>query len=182
MAKDYFSREVCEQLAHELVTEQAELKKHEALVKTMKEKIVEGKEQLINLLIGGKTFNSHGRKKTALDITYYEESDSLLVVVTFGLDPSNVGRCVRMTRKENALLKDYKELRLCCAFGYSDGDGIDAIRIARKLEMLKNHISLVYKVSWKIDLTRCCSKDFFEKSGLDAGIDGKDLMLEDMVY
>lgn len=31
MAKDlFFSREVCEQLAHELVTEQTELLKHEA--------------------------------------------------------------------------------------------------------------------------------------------------------
>lgn len=182
MAKDlFFSRELCEQLAHELVTEQAELLKHEALVKTMKAKIVEGKEQLINLLIGGKTFDSYGKKKTALGITYYEESDSLIVVVTFGRDPKNVGRGVRLTRREKALLEDYDYLRRCCAFGFSDGEGIDAVRTARKLEALKNHIYLVYNSTWKIDLENPNNSEFFNKSGLKVGRDGKDLMLEDLV-
>ena len=71
MAKDFFSKEVCEQLAHELVTEQAELLKHEALVKTMKEKLVEGKKQLIWSLIGRKTFLFEGKRMTALAIDFY---------------------------------------------------------------------------------------------------------------
>ena len=42
MAKDFFSSEVCELLARELVTEQAELLKHEVLVKEIKAKLIEG--------------------------------------------------------------------------------------------------------------------------------------------
>ena len=105
----------------------------------------------------------------------------MIVVVTFGCDPKDVVKGVRLTRREKALLEDYDYLRRCCADVFCDGDGIDAIRTARKLETLKNHISLVYPGAWKIDLTRCCAKDFFEKSGLDAGIGGIDMMLEDLI-
>lgn len=182
MAKDlFFERQVCERLAHELVTEQAELLKHEAIVNTMKAKIVEGKEQLINSLIGGKTFKALRGKRTALEITYYEEPDSLMVVVTFGRDPNDVVKDVRLTRSEKALIEDYDDLRRCCAYGFSDGDGIDAIRIARKLEVLKHHIYLVYPCVWKIDLENPGNSDFFKRSGLDVEMDGKDLMLEDLV-
>lgn len=182
MAKDlFFSRDVCEQLARELVTEQAELLKHEALVKTMKAKIIEGKEQLINSLIGGKTFKARGGKRTALEITYYEEPDALMVVVTFGRNPEDVVKGVRLTRREKALIEDYDWLRSGCANGFSDGDGIDAISTAEKLQTLKNHIYLVYPCVWKIDLRNPVSSDFFKKSGLDFEKDGKGLMLEDLV-
>lgn len=182
MAMDlFFERQVCEQLARELVTEQAELLKHEALVKTMKAKIIEGKEQLINSLIGGKTLQTRGKKETVLEINFYEETDCLLVVVTFGVNPNDVIKGKSLTRREKALLDDYDYLRRCCAFGFSDGDGIDAVRIARKLEALKNHIYLVYRSTWKIDLENPGNSDFFKKSGLKVGKDGIGMMLEDLI-
>ena len=177
----YFSSEVCEQLARELVTEQAELLKREALVKTMKAKIIEGKEQLINSLIGGKTFKARSGNRTALEITYYEEPDSLMVVVTFGRDSKDVVKDVRLTRREKALIEDYEDLRRCCANGFKDGDGIDAISIAEKLGVLKHHIYLVYPSVWKIDLSNPDSNDFFKRSGLDTKMDDKNLMLEDLI-
>ena len=181
MTKDlFFSRDVCEQLARELVSEQTELLKHEALVKTMKAKIVEGKEQLINSLIGGKTFKARRGNRTALEITYYEEPDSLMVVVTFGRNPEDVVKGVRLTRREKALIEDYEWLIGSGANGFSNGDGIDAVKSARKLEVLKHHIYLVYPSVWKIDLTNLDSSDFFKRSGLEVE-DGKGMMLEDMV-
>lgn len=181
MTKDlFFSRDVCEQLARELVTEQAELLKHEALVKTMKAKIIEGKEQLINSLIGGKTFKARRGNRTALEITYYEEPDSLMVVVNFGLDPKYVTKDVPLTRREKSLIEDYEWLIGSGANGFSNGDGIDAVKSARKLEVLKHHIYLVYPSVWKIDLTNPDSSDFFKRSGLEVE-DGKGMMLEDMV-
>ena len=51
MAKDFFSSEVCELLARELVTEQAELLKHEVLVKEIKAKLIEGRRLTLPLRI-----------------------------------------------------------------------------------------------------------------------------------
>ena len=54
MKCDYFNSEICKQLACDLVTEQAQLMKHEALANEIKAKIVEGKQKLIKKLILGK--------------------------------------------------------------------------------------------------------------------------------
>ena len=180
MAKDYFSKEVCERLAHELVTEQAELLKHEALVKTMKEKLVEGKKLLIRSLIGRKTFLIEGKWMTALAIDFYVEADSMVVYVTFGLDPADVvGGCL-LTRKEERLLKDYSMQRKCCREpGYEDVDK-DTLETAESLAFLKNGINLIRSYAWTVDFSNPSSKDFFAESSLVVLDEYGSIMLEDL--
>ena len=166
MAKDYFSKEVCERLAHELVTEQAELLKHEALVKTMKEKLVEGKKLLIRSLIGRKTFLIEGKWMTALAIDFYVEADSMVVYVTFGLDAADVVGDRLLTRKEERLLKEYNMLRKCCREpGYEDVDK-DTLEAAETLALLKNGINLLRYYTWTVDFSNPSSKNFFTESSL----------------
>ena len=166
MAKDFFSKEVCEQLAHELVTEQAELLKHEALVKTMKEKLVEGKQQLIRSLIGRKTFLIEGKWMTALAIDFYVEADSMVVYVTFGLDAADVVGNRLLTRKEQRLLKDYSmQRKLCRELDYEDVEK-EALETAETLAFLKNGINLIRHYAWTVDFSNPSSKNFFTESSL----------------
>lgn len=108
MRKDYFSSQVCEQLATDLVQEQVELMKHEVLVKEIKAKLIEGKQQLIKKLIFGKTFRLEGKKMTALEIHFNEKDGKLQVHLEMGLAPaSEVTPCL-LTRNEKQLLKEYR--------------------------------------------------------------------------
>ena len=175
-----FSKDVCEQLARELVTEQAQLVKHEALVKTMKAKIVAGKQQLIKHLIGGKVIKLYGKKRTVLNITFYEEPDSMMVVVTCGLNPDDVTKGLSLTRSEKRLIEDYDFCRICCDDPFDEESGIDAIRTAEKIELLKNHICLLTEFSWTVDFSNPSSYGFFENSGLDFSDGGNTVMLEDL--
>lgn len=166
MAKDFFSKEVCEQLAHELVTEQAELLKHEALVKTMKEKLVEGKKQLIWSLIGRKTFLFEGKRMTALAIDFYVEADSMVVYVTFGLDAADVVGDRLLTRKEKCLLKEYNmQCKLCREPGYEDVEK-EALETAETLAFLKNGINLLRYYAWTVDFSNPSSSNFFTESSM----------------
>lgn len=180
MAKDYFSREVCEQLAHELVTEQAELLKHEALVKAMKKQIVEGKQQLIRSLIGRKTFLIEGKWMTALAIDFYVEADSMVVYVTFGLDPADVVGDRLLTRKEQRLLKEYNmQRKLCREPDYEDVEK-EALETAETLAFLKNGINLIRHYTWTVDFSNPSSSNFFTESSLMVLDEYGTILLEDL--
>ena len=180
MAKDFFSKEVCEKLAQELVTEQAELLKHEALVKTMKEKLVEGKKQLIRSLIVGKTFLFEGKRMTALAIDFYVEADSMVVYVTFGLDAADVVGDRRLTRKEKRLLKEYNMLRKFCREpGYEDVEK-ETLEAAETLALLKNGINLRRYYGWTVDFSNPSSSNFFTESSMTVLDEYGTILLENL--
>ena len=90
-----------------MVTEQAELLKHESLVEQIKTKLVEGKQQLIEHLILGKELYYKGKKRTALHVNFYLEGDKMEVVVTMGIAPDGLVPRNRLTKKERMLVDVY---------------------------------------------------------------------------
>ena len=181
MAKEiYFSSQVCEQLARELVTEQAEMLKHEALVKEIKAKLVEGKQQLIRKLIERKTFLLNGKKRTVLLVEFDEYQDNMRIEMTMGLDPKEIDLPTSMTRKEKELLRDYKDCLLFCYEDQSEWACIDALEIANELKSLKNGIYLSYVTIGEIDFSNATTPGFFEQSGLEVRDEGGYYMLEDL--
>jgi hypothetical protein len=186
MAKElFFSSQVCEQLARELVTEQAEMLKHEALVKEIKAKLIEGKQQLIRKLILGKTFRLEGKKMTALEILFDEKDGKLQVHIEFGLDPeSEVTPCL-LTKNEKQLLKEYRNCLEACCYGLEYMSN-DTLEIARRLGCLKNSIILTRCYCWEIDINNTTTPGFFSKSGLTTGrfigVGTKPEMLEDVRF
>jgi hypothetical protein len=108
MKKDFFNCELCEQLARELVTEQAELLKHEVLVKEIKAKLVEGKQQLIRKLISCREFFLDGKNQLALYVSFDERWDDLRVSVTLGLDPDDPAVTAPLTKKEHESMHHHK--------------------------------------------------------------------------
>ena len=102
MNKEY-SLELCKQLACELVTEQAEVVKHQAIIETIKDAIVKKKQQVIEQRLLGKMTNILRYDHLVLDIDVEKQDESILVSVTFGLDPDEVIKIYGpMTRNEKS--------------------------------------------------------------------------------
>lgn len=181
MTKDYFSSEVCEQLARELVTEQAELLRHNVLVNEIKEKLYEGKKQLIRKLIQGKPFLINGKKRTALSVGFAELQDLLRVRVTFGEDPNDVKLPPKMTRREKDLFWEYTDYMLFFKDELDDWAGKEALVRSGALSMLKNHICVTFPEFWVIDFSNATTPGFFGQSGLEIHTKDGCYMLEDMV-
>lgn len=181
MNKNFFNNQVCEQLARELVTEQAELLKHETLVKEIKAKLVEGKRQLIKKLIEGKDIYLDGRKRTALLVSFEVEEDRMMVVVTMGLEADHFTVPRNLTKREKELVQDYKFFLDSCKGEFYEDDGVEAIEVADKLAELRNQIRLTYCTAWEIDFCNATTPDFFENSGLEVHRENGDYLLEDLI-
>ena len=169
MKKDFqISAQVCEQLAQQLVSEQVEVLKHETLVKEIKAKLIEGKMQLIKKLIMGKNFRLEGKKMTALEILFDEKDGKLHVHLEMALDPASEVMPCLLTKNEKQLLKEYRNCLEACCFGL-DFMSRDTLETARRLECLKNRISLTRCYCWVIDLNDATTPGFFSESGLTTG-------------
>ena len=169
MAKEnVISSQVCEQLAQQLVTEQVEMLKHEALIKEIKARLAEGKQQVIRKLILGRTFRLEGKKMTALKLLFDEKDGKLQVHVEMGLDPkSEVTSCL-LTRKEEQLLREYRNSLAAYHYGL-DIMVKNTLETARRLSCLKNCIILTRCYCWRIDLDNATTPGFFSESGLTTG-------------
>lgn len=181
MAKDYFSSEVCEQLACDLVTEQAEFLKHQSNVKGIKERLVEGKSQLIRKLILGKSFMISGKKRTVLNLEFEETDGILKVWATICLDPEEINLPAKITRREKKLFWFYKDYLQFCYDDLDGQAGQEVLSLADELHALKNHIHLKYTTEWLIDFSNATTPGFFGQSGLEIHTKDGYSMLEDLI-
>lgn len=177
----YYSSQVCEQLACELVTEQAQLLKHEALVNELKATIVEGKKQLIKKLILGKEFLLEGKRMVAIEISFFERLDDMEVTVTMGLDPDECIMPDSATKREQRLLGLYKDSFYSCKEYQDETSGSEASYWAHRLFRLKNHHLLTQCFWGRIDFANATTPGFFEQSGIVIHEENGYYMLEDLV-
>jgi hypothetical protein len=180
MKKDFYLTEVCERLAGDLVREQATLLKHEAIVKDIKAKLVEGKQQLIKQLILGKVFDYKDQKMTALCVDFGELKDNMLVEVTMGMSPEYYIQNCALTKREKLLIDDYESLCEHCREEADDYFGNEARETAYELMRLKNGVWLIRTYSWEVDFSNAGSTDFFKESGLVVHEEGISYLLEEM--
>jgi len=177
----YYSSQVCEQLACELVTEQAQLLKHETLVNELKEKIVEGKKQIIKKLILGKEFLLEGKRMIAIKISFFERMDDMEVTVTMGLEPDECIMPNSVTKREQRLIDLYKDSCYSCKEYQDENSGSDASYWADRLLRLKNHHLLTQCFWGRIDFANATTPGFFEQSGIVIHEENGYYMLEDLV-
>jgi hypothetical protein len=177
----YYSSQVCEQLACELVTEQAQLLKHETLVNELKEKIVEGKKQIIKKLILGKEFLLEGKRMIAIKISFFERMDDMEVTVTMGLEPDECIMPNSVTKREQRLIDLYKDSFYSCKECHDENSGSEASYWAHRLFRLKNHHLLTQCFWGRIDFANATTPGFFEQSGIVIHEEKGYYMLEDLV-
>ncbi len=180
------SSEVCKQLACELITDQAEVVKRQAIIETIKDAIVKKKQQLIELRLLGKMTSYLGYDHLVLDIDVEKQDESILVTVIFGLDPDEVIKNYGpMTRNEKNEFEQYKLEYEHCKRKYDIDNAYEAIFAANRLRTLKNHIYLTEECSWRIDYSQATTACFYQNSGLYTsnykGNSVETVLLEDLI-
>ena len=181
MVKNFvFNGQVCEQLACELVTEQAQLLKHETLVNELKAAIVEGKKQLIKNLILGREFLLEGKRMVAIEISFFERLDDMEVTVTMGLDPDECILQNPVTKREQKLIDLYKDSLYLCKEYQDEYTGSEASNLADRLLRLKNHHLLTQRFWGRIDFANATTPGFFEQSIIVIHEENGYYMLEDL--
>ena len=178
---------VFEKLAQQLVEEQAELIKKEAIVQGLKKAIREKKLEVIEQCVDGKMLKLDGKKGVVAQLECCDCEDSMEIILHFGVDPIMVVQDVAtLTRKERELLREYKPYYDSCKCYLDEVLGSDILNIARQLKKLKHGIEIIISYTWHISYDDATQPDFFERTGLavggyiGCGVERK--MLEDVVF
>lgn len=178
---------VFEKLAQQLVEEQAELIKKEAIVQGLKKAIREKKLSIVKQCVEGKMLKLDGKTGVVAQLECCDCEDSMKILLHFGVDPiMAVQNDATLTKKERKLLQKYKQYYGSCKCYLDEVLGSDVLDIARQLKKLKHGIELIIPYAWHISYDDATQPDFFVKTGLavggyiGCGVERK--MLEDVVF
>lgn len=172
METSYYSEELCEQLAQELLKEKAEMVKLEASVENLTKLIFEAKKEVIDRTVMYKWFKIWGQT-CVIVAPKFEYSDGYITVSAFfAAEPGNDGvNEAYLTAEEAKVYADYK-----AAFKIrrTDNNAEKLIKAGTKLSVMNKKVVLVRHRSWVIGIDKCVNKNFFKESGLYIREDGWD--------
>ena len=170
METKYYSKELCEQLAQELLKEKAEMVKLEASVENLTKLIFEAKKEVIGRTVLYKWFKIWG-KTFVLVAPKFEYSDGYInVSATFAAEPGNDGVNEECLTAEEA--KVYSDYKAAFKIRNTDNNSEKLIRAASRLSVMNKGINLIRHRSWVIGIDDCVNKGFFKESGLYVKEDG----------
>ena len=180
MEKYNLTSKVCEQLAQQLVEEQAELVKRTAVVEQIKNSIREKKMDVIGRKLMGRVFKYRGKRYIVTNLEHEYEGNGLFVLVHLGeyKDPINEAK---LTKRERALLLEYREALKTCRWTLVSEESRKAHHAAKQLRILKHGIDLEVCFSEFFNFDEFAQPDFFKHSGIMVQTDRlrPDTFLED---
>ncbi len=169
MADLVLSTRVNEQLAQQLVTEQAEVVRHQAVVDGIKKAIMAKKRDVILKATQGKLLKWHDKPVIVLEVTMLDLGEKFEVTLTFALEPTMALLGHELTKGETHLVTLYQNYFDECKYGYDAGLTENVICFTDELAKLKHQIELIRKVSWNISYDDSLCSRFYTSTGL--GID-----------
>ena len=166
METSIYSNSVCELLAQQLATEQADVVKHQAIVESIQKTIFSKKKEIIKRIVDTYFFYFEGKRYSALDLSFGESDGKLIVSINFGIDPTEID-LEGLTRRETELLKQYRK-DFERSIDYEDKEACShAISVARSVYWLKNRINLLRFETNSIHIDQAISPGFFEETGIN---------------
>ena len=158
---------VFEKLAQQLVEEQAELMKRQAIVEGLKKTLVEKKKSLIRDCVDGKMFKLDDKKYAVLHLRIDESEDELWVSVTFGECPDHyLDNKKGLTKAEQDALAEYTKAFDICYGGLDKEAGDKACDVARRLVRMKHGLNLTTCRWWTFYYEDFNRPGYFKSSGL----------------
>ena len=185
MAKDFFSKKVCEQLASELVAEEAKMLKQVGVVKTIRHTIREKKLEVIRERVDRRLFKVKNRMVIVINVSSYETDGGFMVEFSFAEHPDFALGSRKLTKKEQEVFDEYREAFVSYTESHEDTMEYDLSQAAYSLAKLKHGIRLLKYELQTFGFHEACDPDFFEKTGITVGAfrecSAKELMLEDVI-
>ncbi len=177
------SNSVCELLAQQLVTEQAEVVKHQGAVNIIKQAILEKKMEVVKRLAQGRMFKSEGKMVIVMKVNSYESENGFVITLTFAEEPVSATRFISLTKREKDLINQYSEAFKHCRQGFDSYWEREASRIGYVLGTLKHGVSLIDHRSQEFCYDEAKDPDFFRTTGIFVnefkGCSSRMLMLEE---
>ena len=164
METNYYSVELCEQLALELLKEKAEMVKLEASVENLTKLIFEAKKEVINRTVLYKWFKIWGQTCVIVAPKIEYSDGYILVNAVFAAEPGNDGVNEAFLTAEEA--KVYADYKAAFKIRNTDNNTEKLIKAATRLSEMNKRIVLVRYRSWVIGIDQCVNKKFFKESGL----------------
>lgn len=181
MEKYNLTLKVCEQLAQQLVEEQAELVKRTAVVEQIKNSIREKKMDVIGRKLMGRVFKYRGKKFLTTEIERDDYDNGLSVMVCLGEIPDAYLKRTDLTKRERESLLEYQEALKSCRWHLTPKSSERVRDAAEQLRLLKHGIDLEVCFSEFFTFDEFAQPDFFKHSGIMVQTDRlrPDIFLED---
>lgn len=184
MAKENYSNQVCELLAKQLVEEQAEVMKHEAVVDKIKQTIVDKK---VGVIIDKLHYMG---VKLDKNVYYIAEIYSCIKDTTFTIEigmvvaPKSISENYTLSPREKALLQKYEE-KFPDYHSFLNAYGEEIRGMMHQMYRMKNGISLLAYFHHTFNFDEVTNPDFFKKTGFTTGrfqsYTANEQMLEDCI-
>ena len=183
MKKLIVSNSVCELLAQQLVTEQAEVVKHQGTVNIIKQAILDKKMEVVKRLVRGRMFKFEGKLVIVMKVDSYESENGFVITFTFAEEPVSATRFISLTKREKDLINQYSEAFKHCRQGFDSYWEREVSRLGYALGILKHRISLIEHGSQEFCFDEAKAPDFFRNTGIFVnefkGCSSRMLMLEE---
>jgi len=188
MEKRKLSKQACCQLANQLVEEQTELVKHQALVDALRKAILEKKKEVIKDLVGGRIIKVNNKRMVLLSVEIEEYYNKIRIVTWLGQEPYDAIKGLKLTATEKKLMREYEGAFGRCYNESPDSDAWAKIaqRSGERLMRMKNRMSVLYRSCDSFEYDDATDPDFFNTTGIvidhcGRGVSARETKLEDVV-
>ncbi len=180
------SKGLCQQLAKDLVKEEAALLKHEAAIKNIKQLIVEKKKEVIKEYTDYCHYNVQGMESELVYFklyTGYYNDEYLFVEAYIAALPDSIPADIVMTHAEARLIEKYKEAFNVYHEDRTEENGRKIIELAYSLFRLKHKIDLIHKSRKTIEFDEIANTEFFDRTDIKIRDRyGYEVQIEDYKY
>lgn len=177
--KTSYSQNVCRELAEQLIKEQAEVQKHQAVVREIKQRIANAKTKLIRDLTLESVFRIKNKEYLIIDVKPIATRNSVIISLDLCENPDTIATGRKFTKKEKELLAEYRMAYDFCRLCKDDGWERYLREIAMELNMMNSDIKLLDVLISEIDFEAVTEPKFFIETDIKVGKNGK--MLEDVI-
>ncbi len=160
------SNSVCGQLAQQLITEKAEIFKHQAIAKSIQKTIIEKKTSLVQDLLIGKSLKIKNRLVTVLKVNSFDFEENFTIGLTIAEDIFCKTKDTKVTKRERKIINEYDKYMLKFIEVPDAGWSTHILRAASELSKLKHgikSINYIYTPFWFEDAV---APSFFEQTGI----------------
>ena len=169
------NQKVCEKLAKDLISVEADIVKQNTVLEGIKRMIAEKKTDVIRGMLEGEELKFPSRKYMVFSVELGSQTmdgDEFVVHGFFATDPKWVEDSdFKLTAAEKKLFAVYKDAYENY-FDYRDKDEIIRMKeAAAKMRTLKNELKLVLFKFWPFSFEDAVKGDFFEGTGVRVYLD-----------
>lgn len=168
MAKENYSNQVCELLARQLVEEQAEVMKHEAIINNIKQTIAEKKVEVIKDILYYSGVKYGDGVYYLAEIYSRIEGTKFIIEIGMVVDPESIKENYTLSAREKALLQKYEDKfpdYQSCLNCYHE----EIRDMMHKMYRMKNGITLRSYFHHTFNFDEATDPDFFKKTGFTTG-------------